>query len=151
MNEREPRMDTNEQESKLIELSEINRSISKEEIILKDEVYAIVGCAIEVLNFLGHGFHEKPYENALTIEFNLREIPYQQQPSFDISYKKHKVGQYVPDLIVYDSVIVDTKVIDRVTDREKGQMINYLNITSLRVGVILNFSNPKLEWERIIL
>jgi len=146
-----PRMNTNEQEPSLINISENNRTISKVEILLKDEVYAIVGCAIEVLNFLGHGFHEKPYENALTVEFNLRKIPFQQQPAFDISYKDHKVGQYVPDLIVYDSIIVDTKAIERITDRERGQMINYLNITRLRVGVILNFSNPKLEWERIIL
>ena len=62
-----------------------------------------------------------------------------------------KVGEFVPDLIVDSSVIVDTKVIDRITDIERGQMLNYLRITKLRVGLILNFKNPKLEWERIVL
>ncbi len=143
-------MDTNEHDSSLTDLSGVNRTLSKD-ILLKDEVYAIVGCAIEVLNFLGHGFHEKPYENALTVEFKLRKIPHLQQPTIDISYKDHKVGNYVPDLIVYDSVIVDTKVIECISDRERGQMINYLKITRLRVGVIFNFSNPILEWERIVL
>lgn len=119
-------------------------------LILRNEVYAIVGAAMEVLNELGHGFHEKPYENALVVEFGLRGIPFQQQPQFDILYKKHNVGLYVPDLIAYNAVVVDAKVIERITDLERGQMLNYLKITGLRVGVILNFANPKLEWERIV-
>jgi GxxExxY protein len=54
-------------------------------------------------------------------------------------------------LITFDTVIVDAKVIDRITDHERGQMLNYLGITKLRVGVILNFKHAKLEWERIVL
>jgi len=121
------------------------------QLILKDEVYAIVGAAIEVLNGIGHGLFEKPYENALVVEFKLRGLPFQQQPRFPVNYKGVPVGEYVPDLIAYDSVVVDAKVIDRVTDHERGQMINYLRITKKRVGALLNFKNPKLEWERIVL
>ena len=58
---------------------------------------------------------------------------------------------FVPDLIAFDSVVVDTKVIERITDHERGLMLNYLRITGLRVGVILNFKHRKLEWERIAL
>lgn len=61
------------------------------------------------------------------------------------------VGQFIPDLIAFDAVVVDTKVIDQITDHERGQMMNYLRITKLRVGVILNFKHAKLEWERIVL
>ena len=57
----------------------------------------------------------------------------------------------IPDLIVFDTVMVDTKVIDRITDHERGLMLNYLRITKLRVGVILNFKHRKLEWERLVL
>ncbi len=120
-------------------------------LLFKDEVFQIVGAAIEVLNQIGHGFHEKPYENALVIEFGLRKIPCQQQNSFDLCYKGCKVGEFIPDLIAFNAVIVDTKTIDRITDLERGQMLNYLRITKLRVGVILNFKNPKLEWERLVL
>lgn len=120
-------------------------------LLLKDEVFQIVGCAMEVLNGIGHGLHEKPYENALTVEFNLRKIPFNQQARFEIVYKTVKVGEYIPDLVAYDSVVVDTKVIDNITDFERGQMLNYLRITRLRVGVILNFKHPKLEWERTVL
>jgi len=122
-----------------------------EVLLLKTEVFQIVGCAIEVLNTLGHGLLEKPYENALVVEFRLRKIPFRQQPSFDVVYKGQKIGVFVPDLIAFDSVVVDTKVIERITDHERGLMLNYLRITRLRVGVILNFKHRKLEWERIAL
>ena len=122
-----------------------------EKLLLKDDVFQIVGCAIEVLNTLGHGLVEKPYENALVIEFLLRKMPFKQQPSYDVLYKGHKSGLFVPDLIVFDALVVDTKVIDKITDHERGLMLNYLRITTLRVGVILNFKHRKLEWERIAL
>ena len=120
-------------------------------LLFKNEVYQIVACAIEVLNTLGHGIVEKPYENALVVEFRIREIPFRQQPVFDVLCKGNKVGLFVPDLIAFDAVVVDTKVIDRITDHERGLMLNYLRITKLRVGVVLNFKHRKLEWERIVL
>jgi len=122
-----------------------------DKLLYKDEVFQIVGRAIEVLNTLRHGIVEKPYENALVVEFRIREIPFRQQPVFDVLYKGNKVGLFVPDLIVFDAVVVDTKVIDRITDHERGLMLNYLRITKLRVGVVLNFKHRKLEWERIVL
>ena len=124
---------------------------ANEELLLKKEVFMIVGCAMEVLNELGHGLHEKPYENALVVEFGLRGIPHLQQPRYDVLYKTVKVGQYVPDLIAFNAVVVDAKVVEAITDHERGQMLNYLKITGLKLGVILNFKRAKLEWERIVL
>src|SRR6266516_309206 len=103
-----------------------------EKLLLKDEVFQIVGCAIEVLNALGHGLIEKPYENALVVEFGLRKIPFRQQPLVDVLYKGQKVGLFIPDLIAFDAIVVDTKVIEQITDHERGLMLNYLRITSLR-------------------
>ena len=117
----------------------------------REYTHSVIGAAMSVLNELGHGFHEKPYENAMVVEFMLKGIPYAQQPRYPITYKTVTVGEFVPDLIAYDSVIVDAKVIDRITDLERGQMINYLKITGLKVGLIINFAKPRLEWERIIL
>ena len=122
-----------------------------EKLLLKDEVFQVVACAIEVLNGVGHGLIEKPYENALVIEFSLRNTPFRQQPTFDVLYKSRKIGLFVPDLIVFDSIVLDTKVIDRISDHERGLMLNYLRITGLHVGVIVNFKRRKLEWERIVL
>lgn len=114
------------------------------------ETSVIISCAFEVLNTLGHGFLEKPYENALRVEFGLREIPCNQQPRYDVFYKTVKVGEYIPDLIVFDSVVVDTKVIERISDHELGQMLNYLQITGHPVGLILNFKRGRLEWKRVL-
>ena len=120
-------------------------------LVFKDEVHQIVGCAMEVLNTLGHGLLEKPYENALVVEFGLRGIPYRQQPRFDVEYKSVKVGEYVPDLICFDRIVVDTKTIERITNHEIGQMMNYLKITGCKLGLLLNFKHARLEWKRIVL
>lgn len=113
--------------------------------------HSIIGAAFEVLNEIGHGLHEKPYENALVVEFGLRNFESEQQRQFPVLYKGVKVGEFIPDLIVASAVIVDAKVIEKITDLERGQMLNYLRITGLKVGLIINFKKPKLEWERIVL
>ena len=74
-----------------------------------------------------------------------------QQQAYPILFRDKKVGEFIPDIIVEDRVIVDTKVIDRITSHEQGQMINYLRITGLRVGLIINFKHAKLQWERVVL
>lgn len=122
-----------------------------QEFLYKEETHRIIGCAFEVLNTLGHGLLEKSYENALVVEFMEQNMIYKQQPRFPVIYKSVNVGEYIPDLIVFDKIIVDTKVIAEIGNNEKAQMINYLKITGLKVGLILNFKYSKLQWERIAL
>ncbi|MDD5261184.1 MAG: GxxExxY protein [Methylacidiphilales bacterium] len=117
---------------------------------MKSETETIISCAFEVLNGLGHGLLEKPYENALVVELGLRAIPCEQQRRYDVLYKTVKVGEYVPDLIAFGNVVVDAKVIERITNHELGQMLNYLKITGHPVGLILNFQRPRLEWKRVV-
>ncbi|GMW00531.1 MAG: hypothetical protein AMXMBFR84_16680 [Candidatus Hydrogenedentota bacterium] len=112
---------------------------------------AIIGAAMEVLNTLGHGLLEKPYENALVVELGLRGLSALQQCTYDVVYKGKTVGAYVPDLVVQDAVIVDAKVIERIGDHELGQMLNYLKIAGLKTGLIINFKRAKLEWKRVSL
>ena len=120
-------------------------------LLYAEDTEAILGAAMEVLNVLGHGLLEKPYENALAVELRLRGIPFEQQPQFDVMYKNVPVGLFVPDLIVQGRIIVDTKTIDRIGDHERGQMLNYLALTGLRVGLTINFQRAKLEWKRSVL
>ena len=120
------------------------------EPIYQTESKLLVGIAMEVLNELGHGFHEKPYENAIVVEFRSRGIPYEQQKRFDILYKNEKVGDFVPDLLAFNKIVVDTKVLEKITNREVGHMMNYLKITGYRLGYLLNFKRLKLEWKRVI-
>ena len=103
------------------------------------------------LEDIGHGVHEKIYENALVVAFGLRSIPCLQQKPFDIVFKNTIVGTYIPDLICFEQIVVDTKTIEAVTDAERGQMINYLKVTGLTLGLLLNFKHSRLQWERIVL
>jgi GxxExxY protein len=120
-------------------------------LLLKAETEKIIGFAFEILNDIGHGLNERIYENSLTVLFKLNNIAFDQQRSFRVFFRGIEVGEFIPDLIVFGLVIVDTKVIDRIADRERGQMLNYLRITKLRVGLILNFKNARLEFERVVL
>jgi GxxExxY protein len=147
LNHESTRANTNKARKKV----EPRMNTNKHELLLKEEVFRIVGSAMEVLNTLGHGLLEKPYENALVVEFGLKNIPFRQQQRFDVIYKSIKVGEYIPDLIAFDQIVVDTKTIEKITDVERGQILNYLKITGLKVGLILNFKRAKLEWERLVL
>jgi GxxExxY protein len=120
-------------------------------LILKAETEKIIGFSFEVLNEVGHGLNEKIYENSLTVLFKQSGVAFDQQRRFPVLFRGVLVGEFIPDLIAFGSVIVDTKVIDRITDRERGQMLNYLRITKLRVGLIVNFKNARLEFERLVL
>jgi GxxExxY protein len=132
------------------EMPDLRRG-GESKLLLKAETEKLIGFAFEVLNEVGHGLSEKVYENSLVMLFKLNGITFDQQRRFPIFFRGVEVGEFVPDLIAFGSVIVDAKVIERITDRERGQMLNYLRITKLHVGLILNFKNPRLEWERVVL
>jgi GxxExxY protein len=121
------------------------------EFLFKDETYQVIGCALEIINTIGSGFFEKIYENALVTEFDLKKIPYSQQSRYPVLYKGKTLGEYVPDLVVFGGIIVEIKTIDKITSQERGQVLNYLKVTGFKVGLVLNFKNSKLEWERIAL
>lgn len=120
-------------------------------LLLKEETQTIIGFSFDALNEIGHGLNEKVYENSLVVLFKQSAVAFDQQRRFPVHFRSVQVGEFVPDLIAFGSVIVDAKVIDRITDHERGQMLNYLRIAKLRVGLILNFKHARLEWERIIL
>ncbi len=120
-------------------------------LIEKDLVYKIVGCAMAVHNEIGHGFREKTYENALCVEFKHEGLEYAQQSAFPVMYRNEKVDRYIPDLIVENKIIVDTKTVESIIDEHRGTILNYLRITNLQVGLIINYKHPKLEWERLVL
>jgi GxxExxY protein len=127
------------------------RRSEETKLLLKPEAEKIIGFAFEVLNEVGHGLNEKIYENSLTALFKLNGTAFDQQRHFPVLFRGVEVGEFIPDLIAFGSVIVDAKVIDCIGDHERGQMLNYLRITKLRVGLILNFKHARLEWERIVL
>jgi len=122
------------------------------ELILKDEVYSVVGCAIEVHKELGFGFLEAVYQEAMELELTQRRIPFEAQLPLAISYKGQLLRkEYNADLICYGQIIVELKALERLSGREEAQLLNYLKATGYRVGLLINFGNsPKLEWKRFV-
>jgi GxxExxY protein len=110
----------------------------------------IIGAAIGVLDALRPGLDEKLYENALVIELAKQGLQPEQQKSFPVHYNGKFIGKLIPDLIVKD-VVVDAKVVTAFTPDHIAQMLGYLNITGLPLGLLLNFRYRKLQIKRVIL
>ncbi len=110
----------------------------------------IIGAAMEVLNELGPGQDEKIYERALEIEFELRACRVVRQRQYAVTYNGHPIGTFIPDMVVDDVVLVDPKVVTAFNENHIAQMLGYLAVTGLTLGLLLNFKNARLEWKRVV-
>jgi len=124
---------------------------NRRELIEKDLTFRVVGCAMAVMNGLGHGLREKTYERALCVEFQHQGIHFQQQRIYPVYYRGEHIDDYIPDLEVEGRLIVEIKTVDKIIPEHLGQVLNYLRVTCLEAGVILNFKHPKLEWKKVVL
>ena len=122
------------------------------ELLLKDEVFAIIGAAIEVHRELGPGFLEAVYQEAMEIELADRGIPFVAQQPLTIRFKNRVLKKrYEPDLLCYDQVIAELKALNQLSGSDEAQLLNYLKATGLRVGLLINFGSVgKLEWKRYV-
>jgi GxxExxY protein len=121
-------------------------------ILFKEECYKIIGGAFEVYNEKGCGFLEPVYQECLEIEFDYLNLPAVSQAELKLSYRNKELKQkYRPDFICFNGIVVELKAVDRLTDKHRAQLLNYLNATGFRLGILINFgSHPNLEWERIV-
>jgi GxxExxY protein len=123
------------------------------EILFKDEVYKVIGAAMEVYNELGFGFLEAVYQEALAIEMINQNIPFEIQKPLIITYKNTKLKkEYNADFFVFKKIIVEIKTEKNLVPSDEAQLLNYLKAINKRVGLLINFGNhDKLEWKRMIL
>lgn len=119
-------------------------------LLHKELSESVIGASMTVLNRLKPGLDEKIYERALVIELQKRGHTIAKQKRFPIHYDHQLVGTLVPDLIIDDILIADSKVVTAFNETHVAQMIGYLNITSLEVAILLNFKHAKLQWKRIV-
>jgi GxxExxY protein len=121
------------------------------ELLFKDEVYAIIGAAMEVHNQLGVGFLEPVYQEAMEIELSSRSIPFMPQQEIQIHYKDRDLNKtYRADFLVFNEIIVEIKAIDGLSGHEESQLLNYLKATRLELGLLINFGGNNLEWKRMV-
>jgi len=125
---------------------------TRDDLLLGDEVYAIIGAAMEVHNELGAGFLEAVYQETMEIEMGLRNIPCQPQCPLQITYKGRVLEKaYCADFLCFGQVVVEIKAMKELTGRDESQLLNYLKATGLRVGLLINFGDPgRLDWKRLV-
>ena len=110
----------------------------------------VIGCAYTVSNTLGSGFLEKVYENALAQEFRKHELCFVQQQPVKVYYDGVVVGDYVPDFVIEQEVVLELKAADTIDQTHLAQCLNALRATGLRVGLVLNFGTPKVGVKRLV-
>ena len=122
------------------------------ELILKDEVYAVIGAAIEVHRELGPGFLESIYQEAMEIELSSRNVPFVAQQPISVRYKGLTLKkQFFADLVCFERIIVEIKALAHLSGTEHAQLLNYLRGTGFPMGILINFgSHGKLEWKRLV-
>ena len=122
------------------------------ELLLKDEVYAIIGTAMEVHNVLGCGFLEAVYQEALEIELRKQNIPYTSQSQLPIKYKDHLLKKtYVADFICFKKIVIEIKAISHLSSLEEAQLLNYIKAGNYELGLLINFGAESLLWKRMVL
>ncbi|WP_017318596.1 GxxExxY protein [Mastigocladopsis repens] len=110
----------------------------------------ILGCAYKVSNVLGAGFLEKVYENAFAYELRKAGLRVKQQYRIEVLYDGVIVGEYFADLLVEDCVLVELKAVKTLESIHFAQCLSYLKATRLKLCLLMNFGNPKVEVKRII-
>ncbi len=120
------------------------------QLAFKELSHQVLGSVFSVHNILGPGLLESAYEGALVIEFQRAGIPHSQQKVYPLFYKGELAGAYIADLVVEDKIILELKSVRQLTATMEAQLINYLRLSKVPVGYLINFRNTKVGWRRFI-
>jgi GxxExxY protein len=130
---------------KMKDKTDMNKST---DIQYQQEVFEIIGAAMEVQNHLGRGFLELVYHEALNIELGLRGIPFETEKLITIAYKGHLLERtYKADLVCYENIVVELKSVEKLKTEHTAQLLNYLKATNLPLGILINFGETPLKYK----
>jgi GxxExxY protein len=117
----------------------------------KELTQIIIGAAFEVHNVLGVGFLEKVYQMALVKELTLQGVHVQPEAKIPVYYKNEQVGDYSADILVENRIILELKALSNLTTEHEAQLLNYLEATGLKIGLLINFGTTRVQVKRRIL
>ena len=116
------------------------------------QTFQIIGAAMEVHRQMHRGLYELFYCDALAVEFGIRQIPFQARKPIQLEYKGHTLGGvYHLDFVCFDTIIIEVKATSSLTPADEAQLLNYLAMTKLQRGLLLNFGTKSLEYKRRVL
>jgi len=122
------------------------------DIVYKEESYKIIGLSMEVHRNLGNGFLEIVYKDALEFEFHKNDIIFEREKDYIVNYKEtilpHK---FYADFVVFDKIILEIKSMSGIADEQMAQTMNYLKVSGNRLGLLVNFGQPSLQYKRIVI
>ncbi|HEU5079291.1 MAG TPA: GxxExxY protein [Opitutaceae bacterium] len=123
------------------------------ELILGEECYQIIGACFEVYREKGCGFLEAVFHECLELEFRSRNIPYESKVGLVLKYKGQELKQrYFADFVCFGKVLLEIKAAQDLAPEHCSQVLNYLNATGLKLGLLVNFGHfPALQWKRVVL
>lgn len=122
---------------------------NKKELPYSDISENIIGCCFEIMKELGPGFLENVYKNALFIAIKEKGLTVVTEQSFEIVFRNRKIGKYIADLIVENLIVVELKCCSALLPEHQAQLINYLKVSQMPVGLLVNFGHQKLEYKRL--
>lgn len=109
----------------------------------------ILACCFDVMNELGVGFLENVYKNALYLAMQQKGLQVAVEQHFEVKFRNQRIGKYIADLIVENVIVIELKCCKKLLPEHQAQLINYLKVTGLRVGLLVNFGNRKIEFKRV--
>jgi GxxExxY protein len=122
---------------------------NKDKLVYSELTKIILGCCFDVINELGSGFLESVYKNALIIAMREKELHVQVEKRFEVTFHKQRIGVYIADLIVNEKVIIELKCCEYLLPEHQAQLINYLKVSGLQIGLLVNFGKRKLDYKRL--
>jgi len=123
----------------------------KSNLRFEEETYQILNACFEVHNNLGQGFLESVYQEALEIEFKLRDIPFEIEKKLQIFYKEHKLKKtFEADFLIFDNVILELKAQEGSLEKHYKQVLNYLKASNREIALLVNFGEDSLKFKRIV-
>jgi GxxExxY protein len=126
------------------------KDLRKKDILYPELSYKIVGCAFDVFNELGPGFHEKYYQRALAESFKNKKLKFLEQTGHPLRYEGTTIGRQYLDFLVDDKIIVEIKKGNRFSKRHIEQVLDYLKTNNLKLAILINFTNNEVVSKRII-
>lgn len=122
------------------------------DLLYKDECFKLVGFCMEIHRELGRGLDEVVYKDAMVCDLQQAAIPFSREKPYEVSYKGIVLPhRFFADFVIWDKIIFEAKAVEKLTEAHLKQVLNYLAISKLRLGLLINFGSSALEWKRVIL
>lgn len=127
-----------------------NKTVTDNKLLYPDITYKVRGCIFNVYNTLGYGHKEHVYQKALEKEFKDSKVPFKKEQNLNVFYKNERIGNYRPDFVVDNKIIIEIKAVEFMPKTFELQLIHYLKTTNFELGLLVNFGSTKLLIKRLI-